>query len=106
MSIMINSKNILENGNETIALKENISECLEREMTLLKTEFSKKFDQINQVITDAKKEIFSLKNENEDLKVANKRINEEIISLKLKNDLSPMNAIVDWKVCVLQVIFL
>ena len=89
LSIMMNSKNILEHGNEMIALKDNISESVEKEMALLKTEFSKSFDKINQVLTDAKKEILSLKNENEDMKIANKRMNDEIISLKS-----------DWKVCV------
>ena len=64
-------------------------ESVEKEITFLKTEFSKNFDQINQVLTDAKKEILSLKNENEDMKIANKRMNDEIISLMS-----------DWKVCV------
>ena len=64
-------------------------ESVEKEITFLKTEFSKNFDQINQVLTDAKKEILSLKNENEGMKIANKRMNDEIISLMS-----------DWKVCV------
>ena len=101
---MMNSKNILENGNETIALKHNISETVEIDMALLKTEFSKNFDKIDQVLTDAKKEMLSLKNENEDLKKATKRMNDEITSLK--GDLSLMKSIVDWKVCALHLIFI
>ena len=101
---MMNSKNILENGNETIALKHNISESVEKDMTLLKTEFSKNFDKIDQVLTDARKEMLSLKNENDDLKIATKRMNDEIISLK--GDLSLMKSIVDWKVCTLHFIFI
>ena len=130
--ILKNSKKSFENGNETKALKDSISEIITDKIELSKhfdnkntelTEkieelskgtkedmmsFSKNFVTINQELTDAKKRthevMISLKNENEDLKINNKRMNEEIISLK--GDLSSMKAIIGFKVCTLQAIFL
>ena len=89
---------------ETLSLKNELAVNVEKEMTLLKTEFSKNFAEINQELSKATKEIISLKNENEDLKIVTKRMNDEIVSLK--GDLSLMEAIAGWKVCTLQVIFL
>ena len=101
--ILKNSKKSFENGNETKALKDSISELKEN-----LEELSKRM--INQEeLAEAKKRtdderMISLQNENEYLKINNRRMNEEIISLK--GDQSSMKAIVDWKVCTLQVIFL
>ena len=128
MKIMLNSKELAENDNETHALKNNISDIIEKELqeinermeesvTRMKEEMAalkentkemthkneescKDFVlKLNESKNRMNEEVTHLKAENEELQKLNKKMDEKITSLENKLLTISKTVVLGWKVC-------